>query len=342
MRGQDLPTSLGVVFEVGAARRAGVGRRRLRGTDLERVFHGARSVADATLVADEDAAARRTYPRGAAAAGIHRLAAQYVPVMSSAAFFVGVTAAVLWEAPLPGRLLRDGGGVLQPFSPDRLEVGVHWPERAPRGRGVRGHSVRPHLVPVVTHPVSGLRVSSPAATWAMLGAVVLHPYDLVAVADHVVRIRRPPHTRPWQETASPLCTTVQLASALAAGRRVGAARSAAALARVRTGSDSRPETWTRLTLVDAGLPEPVLDYDVFDRVCGFVARVDMAYPLWRIAVEYDGHHHGIGEQWECDVERHAALEAAGWRVIRVTATLLFQHPDDLVARVRAAIASRAS
>jgi len=67
----------------------------------------------------------------------------------------------------------------------------------------------------------------------------------------------------------------------------------------------------------------------------------MAYPQWKIAIEYDGRHHGEGEQWERDVDRLARLEAEGWLVIRVTRTLLFGHPETVAARVRAAIARRA-
>lgn len=103
---------------------------------------------------------------------------------------------------------------------------------------------------------------------------------------------------------------------------------------------SRPETWTRLTLVDAGLPEPVLDHDVFDDVGRFLGRVDLAYPGLRVAIEYEGSHHRLGNQWEGDVDRYAGLKAAGWRVIRVTRTMLFRHPELLVQRVRSAVSER--
>ncbi|WEG09223.1 DUF559 domain-containing protein [Microbacterium horticulturae] len=125
-----------------------------------------------------------------------------------------------------------------------------------------------------------------------------------------------------------------------AGRRRGIHHLRDALPRVRTGSASRPETWTRLTLIDGGLPEPVLDHDVLDHAERFVARVDQAYPQWKIAIEYEGAHHNTDQQWESDIERYARLEAAGWLVIRVSRTLLFQHPDLLVARVRDAIVRR--
>ncbi len=170
----------------------------------------------------------------------------------------------------------------------------------------------------------------------MLGEALWHPYDLVAVADHLVRA-----PRAARGVLEPLATLGQLAQAVDAGRRIGVGRLRTALGRAREGVASRPETWTRLTLVDAGLPEPETDHLVLDAAGRFLARVDLAYPQWRIAIEYDGAHHGTGLQWERDVERYAALEAAGWRVIRVTRGMLFETPGLLAARVRAAIAARA-
>ncbi|WP_344785184.1 endonuclease domain-containing protein [Microbacterium kribbense] len=283
--------------------------------------------------------AQRAYPRSAAVRRIHQRAAEYTPIMAPGAFFCGITAAVLWDAPLPGRLFERSEEWLC-FDTEVLEVGVLWSGRAPRGRGVSGHALRPTLIAARTHPVSGLRLTSPAATWGMLGPILQNSYDLVAVADHFVRVARPPVSMPDREMPAALATIDQLAAALAAGRRPGVARLRDALGRVRTGSASRPETWTRLTLVDAGLPEPTLDHDAFDGNGEFLGRVDMAYPRWRIAVEYEGEHHSTGAQWERDVERYARLEAAGWRVIRVTRTMLFQHPQTLVQRVRGAIADR--
>lgn len=109
--------------------------------------------------------------------------------------------------------------------------------------------------------------------------------------------------------------------------------------RVRAGAASRPETWTRLTLVDAGLPEPAIDHDVYD-ARGFIGCVDLAYPERRIAIEYEGDHHRTDSaQWNRDIEKHDRLAAAGWRVIRVTREDVFSRPGVLVGRVRRALAA---
>lgn len=342
----EIPIGLGAAFGVAAARRAGVTPSRLRARDLDRPFRGARTIPGAQLISDEIEDAARTYPRTAEVRRVHERAAQYAPVMPTAGFFCGITAAALWDTPLPGGILASGSGADEESAhstndPDILDVGVLWPHRALRGSGVRGHAIRPELVSTVTHPRSGLRLTSPASTWAMLGGQLPHLYDLIAIGDHLVRMQRPPYSRPWENVPPPLATIAQLIAAAGAGRRTGVAALREAVPSVRTGSASRMETWTRLTLVDAGLPEPVLDHDILDRNGRFLARVDMAYPQWKIAIEYDGRHHGEGEQWERDVDRLARLEAEGWLVIRVTRTLLFAHPETVAARVRAAIARRA-
>ena len=194
---------------------------------------------------------------------------------------------------------------------------------------------------VVTHPHSGLRLSSPATTWATLGSELWHAYDLVAAGDAFIRVQRFPG--PWfRQLPPPLARFDQLEAAVRAGRRVGRPALRAALPRLRTGSASRPESWSRLIICDAGLPEPVLDHDVYDAQGMFIGCVDLAYPELKIAIEYEGDHHRLDPSaWNRDLAKHDALQAAGWRVIRVSRAMLFREPDVVIARVRGAIRSRA-
>lgn len=98
------------------------------------------------------------------------------------------------------------------------------------------------------------------------------------------------------------------------------------------GAESPWETRTRLALVRAGLPRP--DTQVTIRDAGrFVGRVDMVWEQWRVVVEYDGDHHFEPEQRNRDVERWNALEAAGWRVIRVKARQLLYGRQTLIAQI---------
>jgi very-short-patch-repair endonuclease len=99
---------------------------------------------------------------------------------------------------------------------------------------------------------------------------------------------------------------------------------------------SRQETRVRLLLVFAGL-RPVPQFEVWDKH-GFVARVDLAFPLHRVAVECNGTWHADLEQAKRDQVRLGALRAAGWQVVRVTAAPLREDPHAVVAAVRAALA----
>ncbi len=247
---------------------------------------------------------------------------QYAQRMTEHEFFTHVAAAVIWRVPLPPGVFPGRG----------VDVGVFTPRRNAAGAGAHGHAVGPGHAHVVVHPGTGLRVTSPASTWAMLGAVLRHPYDLVAVADAV--LREPMHPR----DPPPLATAAQLGAALDAGRRVGIARLRDALPLACTRSASRPETWMRLTVVDAGLPAPAVNHDVFHRGV-WIARVDLAYPKLRIAVEYEGEHHLVDPaQWRADIARMERLIEAGWRVLRVTKSDVFTDPGPFLGRLRRALA----
>ena len=82
-------------------------------------------------------------------------------------------------------------------------------------------------------------------------------------------------------------------------------------------AESSGESWTRLVIVDAGLPVPEPQYWVCEGGRQ-VFRVDLAYPLSRVVVEYDGREfHDSPEQREHDRKRRKWLEARGWTVIVV-------------------------
>lgn len=116
---------------------------------------------------------------------------------------------------------------------------------------------------------------------------------------------------------------------------VVAVRRAAELADPR--AESKPESVTRVHLVEAGL-KVVPQYRVLDGST-VVARVDLALPELKIAVEYDGRWHEANVQRAMDNDRLAHLRALGWTVIVVTAELL-RHPRRLVTAVSAAVAER--
>jgi len=117
----------------------------------------------------------------------------------------------------------------------------------------------------------------------------------------------------------------------------GRRRIARALDLVDPGAESPQESRVRVRLVLAGLPRPDAQYQVFDGNT-FVARVDLAWPSRRVAVEYDGVWHADAAQLHRDRRRLNRLVAAGWTVIHVTAVRLHDDFDAVVDEIRAALA----
>ncbi|GBE67306.1 hypothetical protein MFM001_37680 [Mycobacterium sp. MFM001] len=110
------------------------------------------------------------------------------------------------------------------------------------------------------------------------------------------------------------------------------------LSLVDGGAESPQETRTRLVLIDAGLPRPKTQITVDDEYGEFVARVDMGYRDLRVGIEYDGPQHWTDpEQRQRDIDRHWALVALGWVIIRVSADLLRFREATLVGRVKTAM-----
>jgi very-short-patch-repair endonuclease len=126
------------------------------------------------------------------------------------------------------------------------------------------------------------------------------------------------------------------AASLPPGRGTRRARRAVALSDER--AESPPESVLRVLLRLAGLmPEP--QYVVRDAEGRFVARVDLAFPEQRVAIEYDGAWHGRPGQLARDRRRLDALVAAGWTVLHVTAGDL-HDPSALVNAVRRLLLDR--
>jgi len=120
---------------------------------------------------------------------------------------------------------------------------------------------------------------------------------------------------------------------------VRAARTALSLSDGR--AESVMETRLRLLLLDGGLPQPTLQVKITrvlaDERVRFVARVDLAFEEWKLAIEYDGDHHRDRATHRFDMERQNDLYLAGWTVLRFNADDVLRFPDKTVAVVRAAL-----
>jgi very-short-patch-repair endonuclease len=99
------------------------------------------------------------------------------------------------------------------------------------------------------------------------------------------------------------------------------------------------ETRLRWLLIQAGLPKPEVQTDLRDSSANFVGRADLYYPAARLVVEYDGGNHR--ERLVTDDRRQNLLANAGYRLLRFTAADVYQHPDVVVAQVRASLSPKA-
>lgn len=103
------------------------------------------------------------------------------------------------------------------------------------------------------------------------------------------------------------------------------------------GAASPRESMLRLWLLDCGFPRPETQIPVFDGTHP-IAFLDMGWPRYKVAVEYDGDHHRKDrQQYVKDIARLRMLEQRGWIVIRVIAE---ERPHEWLTRAERALASR--
>jgi hypothetical protein len=209
-------------------------------------------------------------------------------------FFSHITAARIYDLPLPFRLARDS----------MIDVAVELPHQCPRMPGVRGHRVKAGTVAVQVN--SGIRVASAVDTWCQL-STVLTLDELIAFGDALVRRRKP------------IATIAELRRAVIRhGGHRGARKLRAAFDMVRAGVDSPRETVLRLVIVRAGFPEPEVNGVILDGDGKKIATGDLVFREYKVLVEYDGEQHRLDqEQYNWDIDRLDAIREAGWLVVRI-------------------------
>lgn len=101
------------------------------------------------------------------------------------------------------------------------------------------------------------------------------------------------------------------------------------------GAESPMETRLRMLIVLAGLPRPESQVDLHDEAGGFLARVDLYYRRFRLAIEYDGATHR--ESLLEDNRRQNRLLGSGYRLLRFAGGDVLRAPESVVAEVRSAL-----
>jgi len=252
-------------------------------------------------------------PASTAAVTLLERCRDYAPRLVPGQFFSHETVFVLLELSTPG----------WPYEP-RIHVSTHRPAREPRVRGVVGHRLQTRETAARLGPF-GLPMEDPIRAWRQCGR--LWPFDdLVSGADALLG---PGSDR---DTRARLHREV---------REMGDVRGgilAAALHLAREGVRSPRETHLRLLLARHRMPFAEVNADIFDARGGFVAEIDLAYPRWKVAVEYDGRVHAEDDrQFAKDADRWAAIRAAGWDHVRVLHHHLRDGGGAAVALVRNAL-----
>lgn len=233
------------------------------------------------------------------------------------------TAALVRGLPLPR--------ALQTVVP--VHVSVPRSRRAPRIRGVRGHSIDlpdgrlTNLLVVAssTRELLPVRLVDEALTLLTCATQLALP-DLVALADAMVlRSARSGRGDPMLEALE-----------LGVGRP-GHARLVRAAPLRRAGVRSRAETLLRLMVVSARLPEPDVAHPVASTEKSderWTAEADLAWPEWGVLLEYEGDAHRTSRRrFVTDVRRFERYADEGWRAMRATRLDVFENPNDLMRRV---------
>lgn len=112
----------------------------------------------------------------------------------------------------------------------------------------------------------------------------------------------------------------------------GVEKARLALDEMRVGADSFPETYLRLAMLGARLPEPELQIrlDPHDQRS---PAADLGYRRFRIAVQCDGAPHLTRGQQSRDNRRDEAFRNAGWAYFKVNADDLAENFEGVIGRI---------
>jgi very-short-patch-repair endonuclease len=192
--------------------------------------------------------------------------------------------------------------------------------RCRRTTGVR--VVRSDLEEGEIMVVGGVRVTSPARTCADLARLTASLVEAVVCVDAMI----PDGDALLAEVSRWLDDRP---------RRRGAVRAREALSLARPHTESAQESRLRMFwVVDAGLPMPLVNRQIYSRTGEFVGRADLIDPDSGVVAEYDGGDHAGADRRSKDHSRRERFEALGLIVVQHTAVDLGGRRAAALARLR--------
>ncbi len=114
----------------------------------------------------------------------------------------------------------------------------------------------------------------------------------------------------------------------------------------RDARDPVPDSrWNRMVgrlIEDSNLPRPVYEHEISGADGRFLARVDLAFPLHRVAIELDSvRWHLNRASFEADPRRKNRLTIAGWTLLTFTWSDYVDQPARLISTVESALRNAA-
>lgn len=101
--------------------------------------------------------------------------------------------------------------------------------------------------------------------------------------------------------------------------------------------ESRLEQMMLQLLRRAGIPLPLPQHRVVEDGVP-IARIDFAYPAYRLGIEVDGYrwHSGV-QRWREDLRRENRLKLLGWTLLRFSWADVEERPEQVVSQIRAGL-----
>lgn len=97
---------------------------------------------------------------------------------------------------------------------------------------------------------------------------------------------------------------------------------------------SPQESLLRLRIERSSLPQPTSQFEIVEPSGKLVTVADLAYAREKVAIFYDGKHHGDPEQWRRDIRINARLADLGWQVVRVAKGMT---PEEVLSHIASAL-----